>query len=144
MDINQVTLVGRLSKEPEVRSIRDNLYLNKFSICVSDRNYKTNEKTVGFYETVAWSTTEDRYSNLKKGSTVIMTGRLKMEKWTDKEGRARKMISVLCDNVLAAERSPQAQIMPDEPKAKPEEKEKKRLNDIPEENADLFASGLPF
>ncbi len=97
-DINTVTLVGRLTRDPELSYTSSNKPVCKFSIA---NNRGSNPEDVNFFDVVAWEkTAEICGQNLKKGGQVIIEGRLKMDKWTDKtNGQARTKVNIIATNV---------------------------------------------
>lgn len=96
-DINLVTLVGRLTRDPELSYTQANVPVCKFSIA---SNRGTNPDDVSFFDIVAWNKTADLCGqNLRKGSQVIIEGRLKQNRYTDKEGQKRSKIEIIANNV---------------------------------------------
>jgi single-strand DNA-binding protein len=97
-DINTVTLVGRLTRDPELAYTASNKPVCKFSLA---NNRGSNPEDVNFFDVVAWDkTAEICGQNLKKGGQVIVEGRLKMDKWTDKtSGQPRTKVNIVATNV---------------------------------------------
>ncbi len=97
MSINTVTIMGRLTFDPELRSTPSGKSVVSFSVAVSRQFDK--EKT-DFIDCTAWSKTADFISKyFRKGDMIALTGRLETSTFTDKNGSSRKSYSVTADNV---------------------------------------------
>ena len=97
--MNKVTLMGRLTKDPDVRYAQ-----NENSTCVAryslavDRRGK--EKEADFINCVAWRGTAEFVQRFfHKGSMIIMEGRLQMRTWTDKDGGKHEQAEILAEHV---------------------------------------------
>lgn len=107
MTINKVLLAGRLARDPEIKEIRSGLTACKLTI-VTEYNFKKDgqdNKELCFTECTLWNKQAERCANsLKKGSMVTMEGRLKLEKWVDKEtGKERSKLAVAAENIIFME-----------------------------------------
>lgn len=119
MDINRVFFTGRLTKDPESREVKPGLTLCKI-IVATDASYKKEGaepvKETAFVECTTWNkVAESCSSNLKKGSSVAIEGRLKMEKWIDKDtAKERSRLAIATDTVifLDPKKMEQGQTMP--------------------------------
>ena len=103
--LNHIVLMGRLTRDPEVRHTTSGLPVASFSLAV-DRDFaqKGAEKQTDFINIVAWrSTAEFVGKYFVKGQLVAVSGRLQMRDWTDKEGGRRTTAEVVADNVYFAE-----------------------------------------
>ena len=101
MSINHITLIGRLTHDPETRHTQSGDMYAKFCLAV-DRNYKNKkgEKVTDFIDCVAWRKTAeliDQY--IKKGSSLAVEGSLQSQKFQTKEGANRTTFEVQIDNV---------------------------------------------
>ena len=99
--LNRVILMGRLTKDPELRHTQSGLSVTSFSIAV-DRSYKgqDGERETDFYDVVAWRSTADFVCNyLSKGRMVVVEGKLQTRSWQDKSGNNRKSVEVVADSV---------------------------------------------
>jgi single-strand DNA-binding protein len=103
-DLNKVFLVGRLTRDPELRYTGANIPLCKMGLAVS-RNYRTKdgerrEETV-FVDVTAWrGTAEYCGERLRKGNPIMVEGRLRSSEWEDKEtGQKRSRIEVQADRI---------------------------------------------
>lgn len=123
-DLNQVNLIGRLTKDVELKQIAIGQWVASFSLAVNRKWKQENEEKsdVTFLDIVAWGKTAENVSKYcKKGSLVFITGRLKQESWEDKTtGQKRYAIKVVAENIqfldsATAKQTPQAE------KDKPEE-----------------------
>ena len=95
--LNKVILMGRLTKDPELRyTPSTGNAVARYSIAV-DRNTKNGE--VDFINIVAWGKNAEFASNyLKKGGLIIVEGRLQMNKWTDNNGQTRTTYEVIVES----------------------------------------------
>lgn len=101
MSLNNITLMGRLTKDPELRFTQAGKPVASFTLAV-DRDYQKDE--VDFIPIVAWNkTAEFVNSYLGKGLMATVKGRLQNRKWTDKNGVDRIISEVIAENVYPAE-----------------------------------------
>lgn len=100
--INRVVLIGRLTKDVELRMTSSGTPVCSFTIAVDDRysNKETNEKSTSFINCVAWSNTAKLLATyVKKGLQVGVEGRLQQRTFETKDGRKGSAVEVICDNV---------------------------------------------
>lgn len=100
--LNQITIMGRLTRNPELRRTGSGLAVASFSVaCERDfPNKATGEKEVDFINCVAWRQTGEFVSKyFTKGSMIVVSGRLQMRKWVDDSGNNRVTAEVVADNV---------------------------------------------
>lgn len=101
--LNQITLLGRLVQDPELRQTPANIPVTSFTIAV-DRNSK--EKITDFIDCTAWKSTAEYISNYgAKGRLVIVTGSLQIREWTDKSGNKRRNAEVIVNSLYFCDRS---------------------------------------
>lgn len=99
--INVVALQGRLTYEPELKSTPSGVSVIRFQIAV-DRNYQPNgkERQADFIDCVAWRQTAEFISRyFHKGSLIALTGEIQTQNYTDKDGKQRKSVEVVANNV---------------------------------------------
>lgn len=99
--LNHITLMGRLTRDPELRHTGSGIAVASFTLAV-DRDYKSQngEKECDFIDIVTWRNTAEFVSKyFDKGSMAVVSGRLQIRAWTDKEGNKRRSAEVVADNV---------------------------------------------
>lgn len=100
--MNQVTLVGRLGKDPETRTTGSGMVVASLSVATTERK-KEGDKWVEFAEwhkvTVFGRMAENVARYKKKGEQIAVTGRLKTDKWQDKDGNDRYTTAIIADNI---------------------------------------------
>ena len=100
--LNHITIMGRCTKDPELRRTGSGVAVTSFTLAV-DRdiaNKETGERDTDFIECVAWrGTGEFVDKHFKKGSMAVVSGRLQIRPWTDKDGNKRRTAEVVADNV---------------------------------------------
>lgn len=97
MSLNKVILMGRLTKEPEIRYTTTNKPVAGFSLAV-DRDY--DRQQTDFFECVAWNATAEFVQKwFHKGDLMVVSGRLQQREYTTKDGQKRTVIEVNCENV---------------------------------------------
>ena len=100
--LNHIVLMGRLTRDPELRRTGSGVAVASFTIAV-DRDYNPKdgaEKETDFIDCVAWrGTGEFVERNFHKGSMAVVSGRLQIRNWTDKEGNKRRSAEVVADSV---------------------------------------------
>ena len=106
MSLNNITIMGRLTRDPELRRTGSGVAVTSFTMAV-DRDFadkQSGERETDFIDCVAWrSTGEFVEKYFKKGSMAIASGRLQIRNWTDKDGNKRRSAEVLADNVYFGE-----------------------------------------
>lgn len=101
MSINRVVLVGRLTRDPELRTTTTGKQVTDFSIAVSKRIKPTDgSPDADFFRVSAWGQTAEFVANyLNKGRLVAVDGRLQSRKFTDRDGNNREVVEIVADNV---------------------------------------------
>ena len=103
--LNDIVLIGRLVRDPECRRTGSGIEVCNFTLAV-DEDYKgqDGQKETEFIECTAWrQAAEFAGKYLKKGYLASVRGRMKSQKWTDKDGNKRTKWFVRCDNVYSCE-----------------------------------------
>lgn len=104
--MNQVVLMGRLTRDPELRHTQSGTAVAPFTLAV-DRGYTSRdggERQTDFIDCVAWRNTAEFVSKyFVKGQMAAVTGRLQIRDWTDREGGKRRSAEVVVDNVYFTE-----------------------------------------
>ena len=99
--LNKIILMGRLTRDPELRRTGTGTAVTSFSLAV-DRDFKSQsgEKETDFIDIVAWRSTAEFVSKyFTKGRMAVVEGRLQIRDWTDKDGGKRRSAEVVADNV---------------------------------------------
>ena len=106
MSMNRVLVMGRLTKDPELRHTGNGIAVASFSIAV-DRDHSTKEdgtKDTDFFDVVAWrSTAEFAEKYLTKGRMIGVDGRLQSRTYEDKDGNKRKAVEIVADRIYFAD-----------------------------------------
>ena len=103
--LNHITIMGRLVRDPELRSTQSGTSVASFTVAV-DRDYQSggSEKQTDFIECVAWRGTGEFVSKyFRKGSMIVVAGRLQSRKWQDRDGNNRISWEVVSDSVYFGE-----------------------------------------
>ena len=99
--LNKIILMGRLTRDPELRRTASGTAVTSFSLAV-DRDFKSQsgEKETDFIDIVAWRSTAEFVSKyFSKGRMAVVEGRLQIRDWTDRDGGKRRSAEVIADNV---------------------------------------------
>lgn len=98
--LNQITIMGRLTKDPELRRTGSGVAVTSYTVAV-DRDFgQDGKKETDFIDCVAWRQTGEFVSKyFTKGSMIVVSGRLQIRSWTDKDGGKRRTAEVVTDNV---------------------------------------------
>ena len=100
--LNKVFIMGRLTRDPELRHTQSGTAVASFSLAV-DRGFKdkqTGEKTTDFIDCVAWRGTAEFASRFfAKGRMAVVVGSLQIRAWEDKEGNKRRTAEVIAESV---------------------------------------------
>lgn len=100
--LNHIVIQGRLTRDPELRRTGTGLAVASFSVAVERDfpNKETGEKEVDYIDCVAWRHNGEFVSKyFAKGSMIVVSGRLQIRTWTDKDGNKRKTAEIVTDNV---------------------------------------------
>jgi single-strand DNA-binding protein len=108
--LNKAVLMGRLTRDPELKHTQSNKAVASFSLaCERDRKNADGNYDTDFIDIVAWEqTAEFAVKYFRKGMLVAVVGRLQTRKWTDKEGKPRVAFEVVADEVHFAEKKQDA------------------------------------
>lgn len=99
--LNTITIMGRLTRDPELRRTGSGIAVASFTLAV-DRDFAAEgqERETDFIDCVAWRQTGEFVSKyFTKGRMAVVSGRLQIRNWTDKDGNKRRNAEVVADNV---------------------------------------------
>ena len=108
-----ITVVGNLTRDPELRFTTGGRGTANFGIAVSRRYQVNNEwqEQTSFFNIVAWGTlAENAAATLNKGHRVIVTGRLEQRSYDDKEGQKKSIVEIIADEIGPSLRWARAEI----------------------------------
>jgi single-strand DNA-binding protein len=138
--MNHVLLIGRLTRDPEIRYTQNGIAVANFDIAV-DRPVKNQagEKEVDFIRIVAWQKTAELCANyLKKGRLCAVEGRLQIRSYDDKQsGQKRRVAEVVSNQVQFLDRAKDDAVPNDvsgketKPNTRQEEIDGVNLDDLP-------------
>lgn len=104
--LNKITLMGRLTKDPEMRYTQNQTPIASFALAV-ERDFPdkdTGGKQADFINCIAWRNTADFISKyFKKGTMAVVSGRLQIRNWKDKNGDNRQTAEVVVDSIYFGE-----------------------------------------
>ena len=99
--LNHITIMGRLTRDPELRRTGSGTAVASFTVAV-DRDFSGRdggEKETDFIDCVAWRQTGEFVSKyFAKGRMIVVSGRLQIRSWNDKDGNKRRSAEVVADN----------------------------------------------
>lgn len=98
--LNHATIMGRLTKDPELRRTGSGIAVTSFTVAV-DRNFENNgERETDFLDCVAWRGAGEFVArNFHKGKMIVVSGRIQQRRWTDKDGNKRRTTEIVADEV---------------------------------------------
>ena len=100
--LNHIVIMGRLVRDPELRRTGSGIAVASFTLAV-DRDFGPKdggEKETDFIDCVAWRNTGEFVSKyFTKGRMAVVSGRLQIRKYTDKDGNNRRAAEIVADNV---------------------------------------------
>ena len=100
--LNHIVIMGRLTHDPEMRRTASGLACSNFSLAVERDipNKETGSRETDFIDCVAWRATAEFVSKFfSKGSMAVVSGRLQIRLWEDKNGNKRRTAEVVADNI---------------------------------------------
>ncbi len=142
--INRVVLVGRLTKDPELRYTSSNIAVVTFTLAVN-RNFTTQDgrNEADFIQCVAWRKTAENVGKyVRKGSLVGVDGRIQTRNYEAQDGTRRYITEVVCDTVRFLETRGESQTGQStfSERTAPEENKYNPFDSIKEDNEDPFSS----
>ena len=100
--LNHIVIMGRLTRDPELRRTGSGTAVASFTLAV-DRDFgnrESGERETDFIDCVAWRQTGEFVSKyFTKGRMAVVSGRLQIRSWNDKDGNKRRTAEVVADNV---------------------------------------------
>ena len=105
MDLNKVTLIGNMVREPESSSTRTGQRVVRFTLATSyawrDAKIKAKKEAVDFHDIIAWGKLGDIIRQyVKRGSKVYIEGRLRKRGYVTKDGQRRFATEIVADNMI--------------------------------------------
>lgn len=99
--LNKIVVMGRLTRDPELRRTQSGLSVTSFSVaCDRDFKSQSGEKETDFIDIVAWrQTAEFVCKYFSKGRMAVVEGRLQIRDWQDNNGNKRRSAEIVADNV---------------------------------------------
>lgn len=100
-DLNKVIIIGRLTKDPELRYLQSGTAVCSFSVANNRTYVASGEKKeqVSYFNCVAWAKAGEVIAEyLKKGQRIGIEGRLQQRSWDDQEGKKRQTVEIVVDN----------------------------------------------
>ena len=112
--INRVVLVGRLTRDVEVRKTQSGISVASFTVACdrrfSSQNQQNQQQSADFISCVAWRQTADFLgSYARKGALVGVDGRLQSRSYDDRDGKKVYVSEMVCDSVQLLESRAQSQ-----------------------------------
>lgn len=106
MSVNRVVLIGRLTRDPEVKTTNSGKQVAEFSIAVN-KKFKPQDGSADadFFRVKVWGQAADYVGQyVGKGRLVAVDGRIETRKWTAQDGTNREVVEIVADNVNALDR----------------------------------------
>ena len=107
--LNHITIMGRLTRDPELRRTGSGVAVASFTVAVDrDMAPQGQEKETDFIDCVAWRQTGEFVSKyFTKGRMIVVSGRLQIRSWTDKDGNKRRTAEIVADHCYFGDSNPQ-------------------------------------
>lgn len=108
MGLNRASIMGRFTRDPELRRTPNGIAVTTFTLAVED-DFKGADGTrkTHFIDVVAWrGTAEFVCGYFGKGRMAVADGKLQQREWTDKDGNKRKAVEIVADSVYFADSRP--------------------------------------
>ena len=99
--LNHIVVMGRLTHDPKLRKTASGVSVASFSVAVDrDFSQQDGKKETDFLDVVAWrNTAEFAAKYFMKGRMAVISGRLQIRNWEDKEGNKRRTAEILAENI---------------------------------------------
>lgn len=116
MSLNRATIIGNLTRDPELRNTTSGQSVTNFSVATSsqwtDAAGQRQERTE-YHSIVAWGKLAEICSQyLGKGRKVYVEGRLQTREWEAQDGQKRQRTEIVADNMIMLDRAPQGGAIP--------------------------------
>lgn len=111
MALNHIDIMGRLVRDPELRQTNGGKPVASFTLAVDrDRKNQNGEREADFVDVTAWNNTAEFVSKyFSKGRLAVVSGRLQMRKWQDKDGNNRVSAEIVADSVYFGDSKKEAE-----------------------------------
>ena len=107
--LNHIVMMGRLTKDPELRQAGDTSVCTFRIACDRDFKNKSGEKETDFVDVVVWRKLGENVAKyFTKGRMAIVEGRLQIRPWTDQEGNKRQSTEIVAEHVYFGDSKPKA------------------------------------
>ena len=107
--LNHIVMMGRLTKDPELRQAGDTSVCTFRIACDRDFKNKSGEKETDFVDVVVWRKLGENVAKyFTKGRMAIVEGRLQIRSWTDQEGNKRQSTEIVAEHVYFGDSKPKA------------------------------------
>ena len=99
--LNHIVVMGRLTRDPELRKTASGVSVTSFTVAVDrDFSQQDGQKETDFIDVVAWrGTAEFAAKYFTKGRMAVISGRLQIRNWEDKDGNKRRTAEILAENI---------------------------------------------
>ena len=132
--LNHIVIMGRLVRDPELRRTGSGVAVASFRVAV-DRDFAPkdgSERKADFIDCVAWRQTGEFISKyFTKGRMAVVSGRLQIRTWTDKDGNKRRSTEVIADNVYFGDSKRSESGTPAEPSGEFQELPEEEKGELP-------------
>ena len=106
--LNQITVMGRLVRDPEIRYTQSGTPVTSFTLACERDFAQGDTKVTDFIDCVAWRNTAEFVSKyFAKGTMAVVNGRLQFRDWQDRDGNNRRNAEILVENIYFGERKQQ-------------------------------------
>jgi single-strand DNA-binding protein len=153
MDLNKVFILGRLTADPQLRSIPSGAQVATFSVATNrvwnDKSGNRQEQ-VEYHNIVVWGRQAEVAGQfLKKGSVVLIEGRLQTRSWQDKQGQTRKTTEIISDRLQLGpkpfgQKQPEGEKLSEESQVSEESQAAEEIPTIDVEEKEIKPEDLPF
>lgn len=97
---NHVNILGRLTREPELKTVNDNTKIMNFTVAVNRVNKNSDHPETDFIRCVAWNRTAELIDNyFSKGDRIGVSGRIQVRSYEDKDGNKREAVEVIAEEI---------------------------------------------
>ncbi len=101
--LNKVILIGNITADPELKQTQNGTSVCSFNIAVNRYSKEPDAKKVDFFTVVAWQAKAEFVSRyFKKGSGIVIVGRLENREWSDKQGNKRISTEIIAEEISFA------------------------------------------
>jgi single-strand DNA-binding protein len=135
-DLNRATVLGNITRDPELRFTPSGSAVLSFSVATNRRYQKDNEwvDAPSFHNIVVWNNAEELSKRIRKGTRIYIEGRMETRSWESQDGKKNYKMEVNAEKIILIDRY----------EGKPEKESSETTYESADNTSDIDITDLPF